>query len=98
MSAQPEVLAHGLRSQHRLRIAWVTDTARLTGGTESYIVRTVEALKAEGVQSTLYYDVLKTPVPDPALLPHFDGIYPLVNPQRQLQTCAFDVIYIQKWT
>lgn len=79
-----------------MKIAWINELARPTGGAERYVRDTAKELAGRGVRSVLLYDVKATPDPSPSMLAPFEGAFPMVDLGRQLQELAPDVVYVHR--
>jgi glycosyltransferase involved in cell wall biosynthesis len=79
-----------------MRIAWINELARPTGGAERYVRDTARELADRGVRSVLFYDVKATPDPAPSMLAPFEGGFPIVDLGRQLRELAPDVVYVHR--
>ncbi|WP_224242672.1 glycosyltransferase family 4 protein [Hyalangium gracile] len=79
-----------------MRIAWINEFARPTGGAERYVRDTARELAGQGVRSVLLYDVNATPDPAPSMLTPFEGAFPIVDLGRQLRELAPDVVYVHR--
>lgn len=75
-----------------MHIIWVNDHADFTGGCEQYIFETASRLRERGITCTLFYTV-GCPI-SPAFTNGFDGAYPMVELERQIESLDPDVIYI----
>jgi len=76
-------------------IVWVNEEPRFVGGCESYMVNTAAAMARLGYRNSLLYHFDRPVARDFAAA--FDGVYPLVDLERQLSALAPDVIYVQRW-
>lgn len=75
-------------------VLWINDTADFHGGCEQYIFAVVQALKTQGIRSSLLYDVDHKLSYDYCLA--FDGCYPLVAPELQIASLEPDVVYVHR--
>jgi glycosyltransferase involved in cell wall biosynthesis len=79
-----------------MKVAWINELARPTGGAERYVRDTARELADRGVRSVLFYDVKATPDPAPSMLAPFEGGFPIVDLGRQLRELAPDVVYVHR--
>lgn len=75
-------------------ILWISDHGAPVGGCERYVRETADLLRAEGIRSSLMYQVHGAL--DADYLKAFDGAYPCVDPELQIQDIAPDFIYVHR--
>lgn len=75
-------------------VTWLTEHVEGRGGAESYVLDVARRLRERGVRSSVLFDA-RTRV-GTATRETFDGAFPVVELERQLDTLGPDVIYAQR--
>lgn len=78
----------------RRHVAWVNQHAAFVGGCEHYVARTARLLRAEGVRSTLLYDV--DGELEKSFIDEFDAAFPRVDLRLQLKSLDADMVYAHR--
>lgn len=76
-----------------IKLLWIHDRARGTGGAERYLTQVAPALKAHGFQSSLLYGPGHS---QPAFLNAFEQAWPAVELAKQVKQIQPDLIYIHR--
>lgn len=77
-------------------ILWINQHAAPIGGCERYILQTNLLLRHRGLRSTLLYEV--SGEHDPAWVKNFEGAFPIVQLDRQIEEIQPDAVYIHRLT
>ncbi|MGE3726018.1 MAG: glycosyltransferase family 4 protein [Candidatus Sericytochromatia bacterium] len=76
-----------------IKLLWIHDRARGTGGAERYLTQVAPALKAHGFQSSLLYGPGHS---QPDFLNAFDTAWPAVDLSKQIRQLQPDLIYLHR--
>lgn len=79
--------------QRPLKLLWIHDRARGTGGAERYLTQVASGLKASGVTSSLLYGPGYS---EPEFLQNFDQAWPALEVASQIHRIQPDLIYVHR--
>jgi len=81
------------QTQAPLKLLWIHDRARGTGGAERYLMQVASALREKGIVSSLLYGPGYS---DPDFLAAFESAWPALEFSTQIQKIQPDLIYVHR--